>query len=101
MDIQNSLLEPLRPLVSKSALTAYLGTFLFLATATCMIFVSALAYGVFYYKFIPQVGLERVVHLQFGLVFSYSNETNKHCTTNIRSRIETGILGEPQRSIQA
>ncbi|KAL5002306.1 putative adipose-regulatory protein-domain-containing protein [Aspergillus recurvatus] len=62
----NKLLEPLRPLVSKNALTAYLGTFLFFATAICMTFVSALAYGVFYYNFIPQVGLERVVHLQFG-----------------------------------
>ncbi|KAL4810424.1 putative adipose-regulatory protein-domain-containing protein [Aspergillus unguis] len=62
----SSLLQPLRPFVSKNALTAYLGTFMFFATATFMIFVSALAYGVFYYKFIPQVGLERVVHLQFG-----------------------------------
>ncbi|KAL5050106.1 hypothetical protein BDW71DRAFT_174763 [Aspergillus fruticulosus] len=62
----NTLLEPLRPLVSKNALTAYLGTFLFFATAICMTFVSALAYGVFYYNFIPQVGLERIVHLQFG-----------------------------------
>ncbi|OJJ61067.1 hypothetical protein ASPSYDRAFT_42921 [Aspergillus sydowii CBS 593.65] len=61
-----SLLEPLRPLVSKNALTAYLGTFLFIATAICMIFVSIFAYGVFYYNFIPQVGLERIVHLQFG-----------------------------------
>ncbi|KAL4906107.1 hypothetical protein BDW74DRAFT_151287 [Aspergillus multicolor] len=62
----NSLLEPLRPLVSKKALTAYLGTFFFFATAVCMIFLSILAYGVFYYNFIPQVGLERIVHLQFG-----------------------------------
>ncbi|KAL4754096.1 putative adipose-regulatory protein-domain-containing protein [Aspergillus terricola var. indicus] len=31
-----------------------------------MIFVSALAYGVFYCNFIPRVGLERIVHLQFG-----------------------------------
>ncbi|KAL4873421.1 hypothetical protein BDV12DRAFT_159962 [Aspergillus spectabilis] len=62
----STLLEPLRPLVSKTALTAYLGTFLFFATATCMIFISIFAYGVFYYKFIPQAGLERFVHLQFG-----------------------------------
>lgn len=41
---------------------------MFFATAICMIFVSALAYGVFYYNFIPRVGLERTVHLQFGLV---------------------------------
>ncbi|KAL4884698.1 putative adipose-regulatory protein-domain-containing protein [Aspergillus karnatakaensis] len=60
------LLEPLRPLVSKNALTAYVGAFLFFATATCIIFISIFAYGVFYYKLIPQAGLERSVHLQFG-----------------------------------
>ncbi|KAL4736562.1 putative adipose-regulatory protein-domain-containing protein [Aspergillus similis] len=62
----DTLLEPLRILVSRNALTAYLSTFLFFATAICMIFVSAFAYGVFYYNFIPRVGLERIVHLQFG-----------------------------------
>ncbi|KAL2827021.1 putative adipose-regulatory protein-domain-containing protein [Aspergillus cavernicola] len=60
------VLQPLRPLVSKNALTAYLGTFLLLATAVGMIFVSLLAYGVFYWSFIPQIGLERTVYLQFG-----------------------------------
>ncbi|KAL3430742.1 putative adipose-regulatory protein-domain-containing protein [Aspergillus tetrazonus] len=62
----DTLLEPLRVLVSRNALTAYLSTFMFFATAICMVFVSALAYGVFYYNFIPRVGLERIVHLQFG-----------------------------------
>ena len=66
--LKDTLLEPLRVLVSRNALTAYLSTFMFFATAICMIFVSALAYGVFYYNFIPRVGLERIVHLQFGLV---------------------------------
>ncbi|KAL4915302.1 putative adipose-regulatory protein-domain-containing protein [Aspergillus aurantiobrunneus] len=65
-EVKNTLLEPLRPLLSKNALTAYLNTFLFIATTICMIFVSIFAYGVFYYNFIPQVGLERIVHLQFG-----------------------------------
>ncbi|KAI9368911.1 putative adipose-regulatory protein-domain-containing protein [Aspergillus egyptiacus] len=62
----NRLLERLRPFFSKSAFTAYLGTFLFFMTAIGMIFVSIVAYAIFYYNFIPQVGLERVVHLQFG-----------------------------------
>jgi hypothetical protein len=66
--LKDTLMEPLRVLVSRNALTAYLSTFLFFATAICMIFVSALAYGVFYNNFIPRVGLERIVHLQFGWV---------------------------------
>ncbi|PYI05924.1 adipose-regulatory protein [Aspergillus sclerotiicarbonarius CBS 121057] len=56
----------LRPFVSKRAQKAYLGVFLFLLTAIFMIFISTVAYGIFYYRFIPQVGLERIVHLQFG-----------------------------------
>ncbi|KAL4779174.1 putative adipose-regulatory protein-domain-containing protein [Aspergillus varians] len=63
---KNTLLQSLRPLVSKNALTAYMGTFLLFATAICMIFVSIFAYALFYYNFIPQIGLERIVHLQFG-----------------------------------
>ncbi|KAL2810679.1 putative adipose-regulatory protein-domain-containing protein [Aspergillus granulosus] len=64
--ITSALLTPLRPFISKNAVTAYLGTFLFFVTAICMVFVSVLAYGLFYYNVIPQVGLERIVHLQFG-----------------------------------
>ncbi|KAL2860375.1 putative adipose-regulatory protein-domain-containing protein [Aspergillus pseudodeflectus] len=64
--ITSALLTPLSAVVSKNAVTAYLGTFLFFVTAICMIFVSVFAYGLFYYNVIPHVGLERVVHLQFG-----------------------------------
>ncbi|GKZ28814.1 hypothetical protein AbraIFM66950_000611 [Aspergillus brasiliensis] len=58
--------EALRPLVSKRAQKIYLGAFLFFCTAIAMIVTSTVAYGVFYYRFIPQAGLERIVHLQFG-----------------------------------
>lgn len=69
MDIvQNALRTSLRALVSKQAQRAYLGTVLFIATSLLMICVSSVAYGMFYFKFIPQVGFERVVHLQFGYV---------------------------------
>lgn len=37
-----------------------------MGAATFLIGISAIAYGVFYFKFIPTVGLEREVHLQFG-----------------------------------
>ncbi|KAE8373398.1 putative adipose-regulatory protein-domain-containing protein [Aspergillus bertholletiae] len=62
----NALLKYIRPFFSKQAQKAYLGTLLFVGTSLCMLFGSALAYGVFYYRFVPQVGVGRVVHLQFG-----------------------------------
>ncbi|KAB8257809.1 putative adipose-regulatory protein-domain-containing protein [Aspergillus pseudonomiae] len=62
----NALVRYTRPFFSKQAQKAYLGTLLFIGTGLCMLFGSALAYGVFYYRFVPQVGVGRVVHLQFG-----------------------------------
>ncbi|KAB8229973.1 seipin [Aspergillus alliaceus] len=62
----NTLVEYCQPFVSKQAQKAYLGTLLFVVTGLCMLFGSALAYGIFYHKFVPQVGVGRVVHLEFG-----------------------------------
>ncbi|KAJ5228223.1 hypothetical protein N7489_008931 [Penicillium chrysogenum] len=64
--IADAVLAPFRALVSKSALRLYLNTLLFIGAATFLIGISAIAYGVFYFNFIPTVGLEREVHLQFG-----------------------------------
>lgn len=44
----------------------YLNTLLFIGTSLLLIGVSVVAYTIFYLWFIPAVGLERVVHLQFG-----------------------------------
>ena len=63
---QDAVLAPFRALVSKSALRIYLNTLLFMGAASLLIGISAIAYGVFYFKFIPTVGLQREVHLQFG-----------------------------------
>ncbi|KAI2721646.1 hypothetical protein DTO013E5_788 [Penicillium roqueforti] len=64
--IMEAILAPFRALVSKSALRLYLNTLLFMGAASFLIGISAIAYGVFYFKFIPTVGLQREVHLQFG-----------------------------------
>ncbi|KGO77867.1 Survival protein SurE-like phosphatase/nucleotidase [Penicillium italicum] len=64
--IMDAVLAPFRALVSKAALRLYLNTLLFMGAASFLIGISAVAYGVFYFKFIPTVGLEREVHLQFG-----------------------------------
>ncbi|KAL5357796.1 adipose-regulatory protein [Aspergillus floccosus] len=62
----SALADFARAFFSKKAQKAYLGLILFLIVSMLMILVSTIAYGIFYYRFIPQVGLERVVHLQFG-----------------------------------
>lgn len=65
MHLQDAVVSRFRPLVSKFQ-KAYLGILLFMSTALFMIGVSAVSYWIFYYKFIPQVELQRQVHLQFG-----------------------------------
>lgn len=57
---------PVHAVVSRPARRAYLSTFLF-ATASAFLFgISGLAYTLFYYSYVPQISIERVIHLQFG-----------------------------------
>lgn len=86
---QTAVIRSLRALVSKPAQKAYLGTFLFIITSILMLCVSAVAYWIFYYKFIPQVGLERVVHLQFGYVTRHpeASQTNRLITREYKLTI--------------
>lgn len=67
--IQETALLPIHAAVSKPAQRAYLGTFLFAATSILLFCVSSVAYTLFYYNFVPQNSVERVVHLQFGCVY--------------------------------
>ncbi|KAJ5601468.1 Survival protein SurE-like phosphatase/nucleotidase [Penicillium lagena] len=62
----DALLAPFRALVSKSAMRLYLNTLLFIGVSLLLVGVSVVAYTIFYLRFIPAAGLERVVHLQFG-----------------------------------
>lgn len=59
---------PFHAAVSKPAQKAYLGTFFFAATSLFLFGVSAVAYTLFYYNYVPQNSVERVIHLQFGWV---------------------------------
>ncbi|KAK2802707.1 hypothetical protein FQN51_004231 [Onygenales sp. PD_10] len=51
---------------SKQAQRAYVNTILFALSSLLVLCVSVLAYILFYYNYVPQIGLERQVHLQFG-----------------------------------
>lgn len=63
---QSTALVPFRIASSKTAVKAYLGTFLFIAASLSLIGISSVAYWLFYYNFVPQLSIERIVHLQFG-----------------------------------
>lgn len=53
-------------LLSKTALRVYLNVILFSGATLFLLAISGLAYAVFYFRFIPAVGIEREIHLQFG-----------------------------------
>lgn len=59
---------PIHAATSKPAQKAYLRTALFAATSIFLLCVASIAYWLFYYNYVPQVGIERVIHLQFGFV---------------------------------
>jgi hypothetical protein len=64
---QDLILRPVRIASSKQAQQIYLNTVLLLTTSTVLLGLAAFAYILFYMS-IPQIGIERVVHLQFGYV---------------------------------
>lgn len=65
-NVTHLLLRPLNVAASKSAWRAYLSAVLFVLTSVVLLAVAFLSYGVFYTSYVPQVNVQRVVHLQFG-----------------------------------
>jgi len=63
---QDLILRPIRLASSKPAQKAYLNTVLFLAGSAVLWGLAASAYTLFYMSYIPKIGIERVVHLQYG-----------------------------------
>lgn len=59
-------MTPFRVLFSKTALRIYLNILLFTGATLLLLGTSGVAYGVFYLTFMPTVGVDREVHLQFG-----------------------------------
>ncbi|KAI1616494.1 putative adipose-regulatory protein-domain-containing protein [Exophiala viscosa] len=62
----SAAIAPVRILTSRTAIKAYLSTILFLTTSTILLTISSTAFGFFYYKYIPQINLERVLYLDYG-----------------------------------
>ncbi|KAF2167165.1 hypothetical protein M409DRAFT_22593 [Zasmidium cellare ATCC 36951] len=68
--IKSILLKPISPFISRPALRAYLTTILTLATAFILLLYAIAAYVLFYWSYIPRIGFERTIHLQFDSVFT-------------------------------
>ncbi|CAK3918086.1 seipin homolog [Lecanosticta acicola] len=73
--ITNAILTPIRPFLSRAALKTYLTTFLLLSTAFVLLGFAITAYVLFYWSYIPRIGFERTIHLQFDSV--YENHYNE------------------------
>jgi hypothetical protein len=64
--LQHLGLAPVRVLTSRPAIKVYLSGLLFLSTSAILLTISSTAYGFFYYNYVPQINLERVIYLQYG-----------------------------------
>ncbi|KAJ5239815.1 hypothetical protein N7468_004434 [Penicillium chermesinum] len=57
--VLDALLTPFRVLFSKTALRIYLNILLFSVATVVLLGISSIAYGIFYFRFIPTVGVDR------------------------------------------
>ncbi|KAL8914935.1 MAG: hypothetical protein Q9171_000562 [Xanthocarpia ochracea] len=76
-------LVPFHAAVSKPAQKAYLGTFLFATASLFLLGLSTIAYALFYFNFVPQVSVERIIHLQFGAEADEIREGHPHGTATL------------------
>lgn len=59
-------MKPVHVATSKPARQTYLNTVLFMIASGVLIGLAAFAYILFYLNYVPQIGIERVIHLQYG-----------------------------------
>ncbi|KAK5125575.1 hypothetical protein LTR08_005203 [Meristemomyces frigidus] len=70
---KNLILRPFRIALSTTARRAYLTTFLVISTGLALLGFAITAYVLFYWSYIPRIGFERTIHLQFDNVYSPSD----------------------------
>nr|POF03808.1 seipin [Quercus suber] len=86
---QDTALKPYRVVVSKPARRAYLTTILAVSTGLILFGLAVTAYVLFYWSYIPRIGFERVVHLQFEDVFDTASNT-PHGTVQLSPDVVNG-----------
>ncbi|KAG9228686.1 putative adipose-regulatory protein-domain-containing protein [Amylocarpus encephaloides] len=66
MAITDLVAMPYRVVTSKPAQKTYLNTILLLISSSILFGIAVVAYIIFYYNYVPQIGIEKAVHLQYG-----------------------------------
>ncbi|DAA78286.1 TPA_exp: Uncharacterized protein A8136_4262 [Trichophyton benhamiae CBS 112371] len=69
--VSSIILRPIQAATSKSAQRSYISVFLFTCATFALFGISTIAYWVFYYNYVPQISLERQIHLQYDTSFPY------------------------------
>jgi seipin len=64
--MQDLILTPVRVATSKPARQTYVNTLLFMITSSILLGFAVVAYILFYLNYVPQIGIERIIHLQYG-----------------------------------
>lgn len=59
-------MKPVHVATSKPARVTYLNTILFMVTSSILLGLAVVAYTAFYFSYVPQIGIEKVIHLQYG-----------------------------------
>ena len=62
---QDLIMKPVRVATSKPAQQTYLNTILFMVTSSILLGLAVFAYILFYLNYVPQIGIERIIHLQY------------------------------------
>ncbi|KAI4259751.1 MAG: hypothetical protein L6R42_004413 [Xanthoria sp. 1 TBL-2021] len=94
--IGETALLPFHAAVSKPAQKAYLGTFLFATTSLFLLALSTIAYALFYFNYVPQVSVERTIHLQFGEGHPYGVATLDSSLTSLQAYDVSLLLHLPR-----
>ncbi|KAK5105789.1 hypothetical protein LTR62_002151 [Meristemomyces frigidus] len=71
--VKSVVLTPIRIALSKTALRAYLTTILVVGTGITLLGVAIAAYVLFYWSYIPRIGFERPINLQFDNVLPHAS----------------------------
>ncbi|KAK3703164.1 hypothetical protein LTR37_014641 [Vermiconidia calcicola] len=67
------VLKPFDIVFSRTARRAYLTTFLAIFASLILLGLAVIAYTLFYWSYIPRIGFERTIHLQFDNVYHSSD----------------------------
>lgn len=87
--MQTTALKPYHVAVSRPARRAYLTTLLAVSTGVLLFGLAVTAYVLFYWSYIPRIGFERVVHLQFEEVYNTINNP-PHGTIQLAPDVVSG-----------